>query len=476
MKFNTTKSTSGTSSKRGMLKAALALLAAPIFTAPAMAVELNPVLQGEGYCMQKAFGTPVTGKNALNCTANDIRLARVLESETDFCVEGAEFELKNAKFAIAVNASIRYDAAFFFSQDGTNARGQGINATGSCAVLTAVPGSTPFEQLDGDNVGDIRQGSYEAIWSVPGIMCADTDNDGFVNLPNCTSWHNGASVPAAFDNLASLAPETKSKCACDDTFNIPVRVEKAGIRVTKTATEDTVAEPGGYVTFNVKIENTGNVPVTISSISDDKYGDLLSASLPNVRTNSCTALANFVLEGISTADYEVDCAFEGLVEGDKGFSHLNKVTVSTVEGVSDDDTALVLVVDAQDDPSISKTALSTANCTVEARYQVTVTNNSTADTLTIDSFIDNRFGDVSSDPVNGLGSASTCDLGTEVPVKSTAPMAPSNVYTCTFAAVYMDADCAGDHVNTVGVTTTDSDNYETTITSDEATVSISVTP
>lgn len=456
-----------------LLSAAVLLVLAPAFPASAVEVDINPVIQGEGNCMQAAFGTPVVGKNALNCTANDIRLARVVEADTTFCVEGSTFTLENAKFAVAVNASIRYDAAFFFSQDGTNARGQGVDANGSCAVVTVVPGSTPFEQLDGDNVGDIRQGSYDAIWSVPGIMCADTDNDGFVNLPNCTSWHNGANVVADFTNLASLAPETKSKCACDDTFNIPVRVEKAGIQVTKTAAENTVAEPGGYVTFNVSIENTGNIPVTITSISDDQYGDLLSDDLPNVRTNSCTELANYELDGISTADYEVTCSFEGLVAGDRDFRHFNVVTVGTLEGVSDNDSALVLVTDSQEDPSVSKSVLSTQNCYVEATYQVTVTNNSEADTLFIDEFNDDKFGLVDS---GTLGADSTCDVGTEVAVKSTAPGAASNVYTCTFTASYLDEDCSGSHVNTVDVTTTDSDLYESTVTSDEATVTLSVSP
>ena len=46
------------------------------------------------------------------------------------------------------------------------------------------------------------------------------------------------------------------------------------IQVTKTANPTLVFEPGGDVTFTFKVENTGPVPVTITSLSDSVFGTL----------------------------------------------------------------------------------------------------------------------------------------------------------------------------------------------------------
>ena len=62
--------------------------------------------------------------------------------------------------------------------------------------------------------------------------------------------------------------------------------------VTKAASPTSVAEPGGTVTFTVIVDNTSVEPITITSLTDDVFGDLLDAGNPNVSSNTCPAVGS----------------------------------------------------------------------------------------------------------------------------------------------------------------------------------------
>ena len=91
-----------------------------------------------------------------------------------------------------MTANARYDAGFFFRIDGgTNARGDGSNATGQCSLSALTPSVSPaLDPGDGDTCGDLNAGTYELTFTIPQVLCQDSDGDGFLNLPNCTSWHS----------------------------------------------------------------------------------------------------------------------------------------------------------------------------------------------------------------------------------------------------------------------------------------------
>jgi hypothetical protein len=153
--------------------------------------------------MQKVFGTPVANSNQLNFTANDIRLSRATSVNPTSGIEGTTFNLE-ATFETIITANIRYDAGFFFRIDGgTNARGDGTDATGQCSLSALDPSILPAEELDGDTCGDLNSGTYELTFTIHGVLCTDTDGDGFLNLPNCTSWHSNqgttCNINTAFD-------------------------------------------------------------------------------------------------------------------------------------------------------------------------------------------------------------------------------------------------------------------------------------
>jgi hypothetical protein len=262
----------------------------------AASAQLNGTTQsGEGLCMQKAFGTPVTPSNRINCTANDIRISGATNVSPSSCILGTHFTLTGT-FTTVVTANARYDASFFFRIDGgDNARGTGVNATGICSLSRLTNGVNPALDLDGDTCGDLNSGTYELTFEIENVLCSDPDENGFLNLPNCTSWHNSAGIVCDTNGpLAGSAPETKSKCVCDDTFEVPVIVASPDGTVTKVATQ-------AEVTYKVTVVSTAQVDETITALTDSIYGNITlppgpaPAGNPNITATTCTDAVGTVL-------------------------------------------------------------------------------------------------------------------------------------------------------------------------------------
>jgi hypothetical protein len=427
--------------------------------------------------MQKVFGTPVGGSNKLNCTANDIRISRAISVSPSTCTRGARFDL-TATFETIVTASSRYDAGFFFRVDGgTNARGDGSSASGVCslsALTIPPPPNPPSLNLDLDTCGDLNSGTFNVSFTIPNVLCQDSDGNGFLNLPNCTSWHSNAGTRCDIGNASDFHPETKSKCVCDDNFQVPVRVEQATISVNKSASPTQVPEPGGTVTYTVQVTNTASFEsITLRSIVDNIYGDLISTSNSNVSDNTCPTLLNSQL----AAGGSTTCTFKAMVSGNAGRRVTDLVQVCAVQTSSSQqicgsDTADVDITDVFTEPTLEKTAQSTANCQLDATYQVVVSNNSRFDTLNVNSLTDSKFGDITTvhSAQSGVGEivSTTCSL----PQPSIAPLAN---YTCTFVGRIVSASCNISHTNTVTASVTDDDQVSAS-PSDSAIVTVNTIP
>jgi hypothetical protein len=456
----------------------------------------GPTQTGE-ICMQKVFGAPVTGSNRLNCTANDIRLSEAIMVSPDTCQSGSTFTL-TATFETIVTANSRYDAGFFFRIDGgDSARGDGTNATGQCSLSALDPALEPGEQLDGDTCGDLNSGTYSTVtFVIPDVTCADTDGDGFLNLPNCTSWHSNQGTACNISQTADFRPDTKSKCVCDDDFQVPVTVEDAEITVTKTASPTEVPESGGPVTFTVTVTNDATVTdVTIQTIIDDIYGDLHDSANTAVTSNTCPALVGTVLGNDASACpsgagcNSATCTFSATPSGNAGGSETDTVEVCGPQdpppqldpgeenSVCGSDDATVTFTNEAPDPSVTKdagpTAATTCSLTSDVTYTVTISNPSTIDTLSVSSLTDSVFGDITAadaTPGNGGVVSTTCVPDADAAICEVGgTLAPGTNCSCTFV---------GRHV----VTGTDSCGFSTTNTvtadlrdTDAATVPISRT-
>jgi hypothetical protein len=470
-----------------MLAAALCYVVPP---AGAVDPEPNgPTITANNICMQKIFGAPVTGSNKLNCTANDIRLSRAIRVSPNSCVAGSTIPLLSATFEVNVTANSRYDAGFFFRVDGTGtARGTGTNATGKCSLSMLTPpppANGPVLDLDADSCGDLNAGSYEVTFEIPDVECTAAPGTNQLRLPNCTSWHSNQGTqctitdPFSTDDAGDFRPDTKSKCVCDDDFTVPVTVEDAELIVTKTPSVASLPEPGGTVTYTVDIENAAEfVSVVISSIIDDKFGDLGTNAM-GFAVNNCPGLIGDTLVAGGTTS----CSFSAELQGDFGGpAHTNTVTVvanqpSNGNDVQGSDDATVTFTDVFAEPTVSKTAQAMENCRVDATYQVVVYNNNAVDTLSINSLSDDKFGNIATAHAAGGGFEQVLSTSCNQAGNLFAPIAPLGNYTCEFVGRITDSvgDCEIDHTDVVTADVTDDDGVNRT-PSDDAVVTVVTTP
>jgi hypothetical protein len=114
------------------------------------------------------------------------------------------------------------------------------------------------------------------------------------------------------------------------------------LEVTKTADPTSVYEPGGWVIFDVMVENNGPVELTVTSLSDDVYGDITDVANPDLDSTTCS-VPQLLLAGDSYT-----CRFEAEVTGVVGDEQTDTVTVTAADPAGaqltgqDDATVLIL--------------------------------------------------------------------------------------------------------------------------------------
>ena len=229
--------------------------------------------------------------------------------------------------------------------------------------------------------------------------------------------------------------------------------------VSLTATPNAVPESGGTVAFSVTVTNTSPVDaVTITSLTDDVFGDLLDNANPLVSNNTCLT-AGLTL-GIGA---EVSCSFEGVVSGNAGDSPTNQVDVSVQDDEGTIGTGFDFVsIDITDVAPTITIAVDSAPTTVpypggNSTFTATVTNTSAFfDTITLDTLTDTVHGNL-----DGVG---TCTTGVSI--------APSESYTCTFTvAASGSVGTVVTNAVTASVSDDDGVGIDTSAT-DDATVTI----
>jgi len=452
------------------------------------AVDSGPTVPNTS-CMQKVFGSPVSGANKLNCTANDIRLSRAISVSPEKCTAGLKFNL-TATFETVVTANARYDGAFFFRTDGgANARGDGTTATGSCSV-SQLNTNGPGLNLDGDSCGDLNAGTYNVTFTIPDVLCQDTNGDGFLNLPNCTSWHSNQGTACSLDtNVADANPDTKSKCVCDDTFQVPVLVEEGTISALKDVTPNTPSsrpEPGGEFQYTISVKNTASaVNMTLDRICDDQYGTIAVATrnppltcpagaLGSINSTTCVLTPDVVLVpgGNSNPDTPgsvYSCTFKASVTGGVqsvtdivtffGHDANNKATKAT-------DSAQVSISDVPPSVTVVKSLDGIACADVNYRVKVTNTDAGDAD-ITLSSLVDNQFGNIAS--LQGSVLSTTCAVPQTIG-KVDPNVTGSGIYECTFRAHF----CGTSNTDVVTATVHDGDNPATNVTADSNSLKVTI--
>ncbi|GET41989.1 hypothetical protein [Microseira wollei] len=213
----------------------------------------------------------------------------------------------------------------------------------------------------------------------------------------------------------------------------------------------TVKEGGGVASYTFTITNASAItdPVTITSISDDKFGDLLSEAVTDNGGNTIVINPNATFTFDITRSLSLDA----------GDTHTNIVTVTgkddegTTDSGTDDHT--VTGTDVAPTINIVKNGSSTVNeGGGVANYTFTITNSSAVtDPVTITSLNDDKFGSL-------LAEAVTDNGGNNIVIN------PNGSFTFDITRS-LTLDAGETHINTVtvigkddeGTTTTATDNH-----------------
>lgn len=391
----------------------------------------------------------VTGRTN-NCTANDVRISELRNSEDISCEAGSDVEL-NLRARLVGTSNERYDLGTFVALDGGDARtgtcqqdylppplsaggtcsgsGQACHWDGDCPAGEActggydpLSGAGPFfnaeaEEDENDLCGDIEQ-AVETFYDLVTVTvpCQDMNGDGYLDIGTCVSWDNQKNNTCV--DVSGAIPNTKAKCNCELTTVGNVIVH-GSIQVTKSPLPDTLAEPGGNVEFTFVVTNPSQATVTVDTLDDSVYGNL--AEYPET-----TCAVPQTLE--PTQSYT--CTILAPVIGDPG-AHTDTVTASGLDQNEDpveaSAMAQVIITDLLPTIVLTKTVepvqLMEPGGTVT--YTVQVENQSgVSDPVTLTSLTDSLYGDLT-DPDNPLISDSTCEL---------VEIEPGEVYSCTFKA------------------------------------------
>jgi hypothetical protein len=432
---------------------------------------------------------------SLVCTANDVRVAyadnirNTAGTSLSQCVRGSTFSFI-ADFHVQTTATSRYDIGLYFATDG-DPNGNGARSGVCSANIIKQPyidpvsgvvtlGAASAINLDGDGCFDIntangwgQTGGQIVTVRVDNVLCQDSDNDGKLNLPNCTSWSQNTGVVCTTPQLA--APGSPSKCNCDIGFNVPIFVETGSIQVTKDASPASRPEPGGDFVFTVGVHNTAAfTSLTLDRICDDKYGLIAkvasapacpAGSLGPIKPGTTCSVPQTLAPG---GNYS--CSFTGSVISDVATTVTNVVTMFGHDqnnvALQGSDSAQVAITDVAPTAAVVKSLVGLA-C-ADVNYRVRVDNTDASESLTLTALSDSGFGSITS--VHGDVLATNCGVAAPTgpgTLPATIPVGGS--YECEFRAHF----CGGSHTDTVTATVNDDDNSSITPTSNSLTVNVS---
>lgn len=237
-----------------------------------------------------------------------------------------------------------------------------------------------------------------------------------------------------------LAEATDVVCTFTNADVVPT------MTVTKVPRVASVMEPGGPVTFDVRVANgSAAEPITLTDLDDSVFGDIDLVTNSAITSRTCTVPQVIVASG------NYSCAFTATVAGNGDETHANTVTATGTDAAANTLTAQGSATVAIQDrlPAVTVTKTPTPASVPEpggnVSFAVRVTNG-TVEAVTLDDLTDSVFGDI--DPSNTAIVSTTC----AVP----RALAGSASYSCAFTA-FVGGDAGDTHVNTVEADVSDDD-------------------
>ena len=493
--------------RRGFIPSMARCMGAAAIAAGGLLLVAQPA-SADPTCIQDVWKAHSNHQN-LTCTANDVNLSQATniniitggtcDQNGCRCFSGQPLTF-TADFRMDLTADTRYDIGFYIAIDGDPNQDGAL--TGQCTATPSLVGNDPvpgnFINLDPapDVCGDITGPAgttHNPIYATAQIMTTCPTSAGEqLQLPFCTTWRQPGSndVCTGTGNGTTtndIYPGSPSKCNCG-TLAIDIFSETADITVEKTALTTSVLETGGSATYSVELTNNGSIPVTVTSLNDDQYGDITTThaaggGFQEVTATTCVSdgdPATCEKGGDIPAGGSCVCTFTGTVPaGDFPGSFTDVVTgcannFTDPTPTCDDDDAEVPYTDVPQPPNLTKTA-SAPQCRIDVTYNVVVTNTSAQDTLELKTLSDDVYGDITN--YAGDSCTGTCIVSTtcgQLTGSGTLPkvIAVSDNYSCSF--VGRISSCNTTVHDTVTGSAEDDDGASYT-PSDDASVVVTVT-
>jgi uncharacterized repeat protein (TIGR01451 family) len=271
-------------------------------------------------------------------------------------------------------------------------------------------------------------------------------------LQNSGTYAVSASATLTDDDGGQLPLQSSSEIEISD---VP-----SSLLVTKQASQTTIAEPGGPITFTVTVRNTSAVDtVVVAQVVDDIYSDLAPFCTP--------ALPATLQPGAALV-----CRFDEVVSGNAGDLHVNEVTATALDddghALRDSDEETVEITDVPSQLAVTQIA-QPANIP-EPGGPVTVTtiikNISTADPVTIHKVETNEV-ELTPTPAARATADAVVDISGGCMPALPVTLAPGEELHCTFMKNVVGA-INQRHSSQVMVTGQDDENLAVQQTSREA--------
>lgn len=243
-------------------------------------------------------------------------------------------------------------------------------------------------------------------------------------------------------------------------------VEILDLAATLTPQPTSLPELGGPVTFTVDLVNTGSVPIALTGLTTNQFGNILDSSNLAIEAATNTCLPQPSLPTLAPYGGSYRCTFIAAVSGQPsnfsvvltatGRDNENHVLTATTNA-----TVVITNLPASIDLTLGAEPPFINPPSRQVTFSVQVENTSESDVIRIIELEDEFLGSL-----DGRG---TCD----VPV---AEVPPRFSYQCEFSAV-VSGELGQQKSRTITVTAEDDDlTPETIVISEEVTVSITESP
>ena len=315
----------------------------------------------------------------------------------------------------------------------------GENVEFTVQVTNGNPYDVRIYELTDDNYGNLHNvGTCTVPWIIPHGATKSCKFTKFVE-----GDHSGpAHINTVKAKLELYSPGFPNPLATPNTQTAQTMVNfsdvKADIEATAVAAPANIFAPGGNVDYTITVVNQEKEPLELTELTDQFLGNLHNVG-------SCVVPQPLGPNGASTDSYS--CTFTAAVSGSAGneFSREISARANDNDGSNNKEsrTVKVTILPVSSSLSIVKTANPTSvpETGGDVNYKVAIRNISNSDIITINSVVDDKFGDI----------ANSCS-----PAIS-QPLDPGESTICTFLR-QISGDFGQSHVSTTTINATDDSN------------------